>query len=208
MSAQDDAHRWLWCGSAGLAHAIAAHRGLAPEVPPVAFHEATKGPVLLISASHHPVVRQQWDVLKVAESGVDRGGPWAAGIAPGSVSGDGTPIRTGDVRSFPEPVAFARMRLRRGWPGSSTRSSANRRILRRWSSSAATRLRALCRAAGVHTLMAGMPRRAPVGAVRASSAASGTASPAIRDRAPSAIPMTFQRWCALSSGAPANQKEH
>jgi uncharacterized protein YgbK (DUF1537 family) len=67
LSTHADARHWLWCGSAGLAHAIAAIRHLAPGphcgTPP----EPTRGPVLLISASRHPVVQAQWSTLRVSE---------------------------------------------------------------------------------------------------------------------------------------------
>ena len=61
--------RWLWSGSGGLAHALAATHGLAPapcDAPPP---ETKSGPVLLVSASHHPVVRRQWEVLRATERG-------------------------------------------------------------------------------------------------------------------------------------------
>ena len=54
----------LWCGSAGLAHAIARRHGLAPEKDesrPTAGHE---GPTILISASFQPTLYAQWDALK------------------------------------------------------------------------------------------------------------------------------------------------
>ena len=62
---RDETRSRLWCGSAGLAHALARHFGLAPSprnavVPPVV---ATTGPTVLVSASHHPVFRQQWERL-------------------------------------------------------------------------------------------------------------------------------------------------
>jgi uncharacterized protein YgbK (DUF1537 family) len=62
---QDASSRgWLWCGSAGLAHAIARVHGLAaaraePIVPSLP-------PLMLVSASHHPVVRRQWTRLRAA----------------------------------------------------------------------------------------------------------------------------------------------
>ena len=55
----------LWCGSAGLAHALArslgfvAGAGAAPKPLPV----TNNGPTVLISASHHPVLVEQWRVL-------------------------------------------------------------------------------------------------------------------------------------------------
>lgn len=63
------AGRWLWCGSAGLAHALAATHGLAPAGAAAPFLDAGSGPALLISASHHPVVRRQWDILRATERG-------------------------------------------------------------------------------------------------------------------------------------------
>lgn len=59
------AHGWLWCGSAGLAHALARRlppQGLAPA------HTPSAGPVMLVSASHHPVSREQWRVLRTARA--------------------------------------------------------------------------------------------------------------------------------------------
>ncbi|MFM7000017.1 MAG: four-carbon acid sugar kinase family protein [Limnohabitans sp.] len=52
---------WLWCGSAGLAHAMA--RRLSPQSQTQSTQIAT-GPVMLVSASHHPVSREQWRVLR------------------------------------------------------------------------------------------------------------------------------------------------
>lgn len=54
---------WLWCGSAGLAHALARHwPARASRLTPT----ASPGPVMLVSASHHPVSREQWRVLRAA----------------------------------------------------------------------------------------------------------------------------------------------
>lgn len=53
--------RWLWCGSAGLAHALA--RQLLTQVPAPIAPQGT-GPVMLVSASHHPVSRAQWHALR------------------------------------------------------------------------------------------------------------------------------------------------
>lgn len=55
----------LWCGSAGLAHALARHLGLAQrrETAPSPLAVESKGPTVLVSASHHPVLRKQWKVL-------------------------------------------------------------------------------------------------------------------------------------------------
>lgn len=52
---------WLWCGSAGLARAMA--RQLRPQIPSHTELPGT-GQVMLISASHHPVSREQWRILR------------------------------------------------------------------------------------------------------------------------------------------------
>lgn len=52
---------WLWCGSAGLAHALA--RQLPAREHTAALASAT-GQILLVSASHHPVTGEQWRVLR------------------------------------------------------------------------------------------------------------------------------------------------
>ncbi|HET9820326.1 MAG TPA: four-carbon acid sugar kinase family protein [Burkholderiaceae bacterium] len=49
--------RWLWCGSAGLAHALARSLGMAARPAPV---DAVAPPVWLVSASRHEVLRRQW----------------------------------------------------------------------------------------------------------------------------------------------------
>jgi D-threonate/D-erythronate kinase len=60
--------RTLWCGSAGLAHALARHLGLAPERQPSLSTGLAAGAasVLFISASHHPVTQRQWSRLLAA----------------------------------------------------------------------------------------------------------------------------------------------
>ena len=52
---------WLWCGSAGLAHALARHL---PERPPAAIDAPATGQIVFVSASHHAVTREQWRVLR------------------------------------------------------------------------------------------------------------------------------------------------
>lgn len=63
--------RRLWCGSAGLAQALAQVLELAPVEPlrqaRLDPQPATlPGPTLLVSASHHPVLRRQWARLRSA----------------------------------------------------------------------------------------------------------------------------------------------
>lgn len=64
-----DASGWLWCGSGGLAHAIASAHGLAAGSNHSPTPETRSGTVLVFSASHHPVTRQQWEMLLAVESG-------------------------------------------------------------------------------------------------------------------------------------------
>lgn len=69
------ARRWLWCGSAGLAQALAAvltdvlTEVLADEAAAEGPAEATRpatldGPLLVVSASHQAVTRRQWARLQ------------------------------------------------------------------------------------------------------------------------------------------------
>ena len=64
-SDRDTTRSCLWCGSAGLAHALARHLGLVPnkEQATALLAAEHSGPTLLISASHHPVFRAQWQLL-------------------------------------------------------------------------------------------------------------------------------------------------
>lgn len=56
---------WLWCGSAGLAHALARQGA---KRTPAARAQPEDGQVMLVSASHHPVSREQWGVLRAARA--------------------------------------------------------------------------------------------------------------------------------------------
>lgn len=63
--------RWLWCGSAGLAHAVARAMDLTPApadqgMPPRAGPMPGPRRVLMLGASHHEVVRRQWQRLRSA----------------------------------------------------------------------------------------------------------------------------------------------
>ena len=55
----------LWCGSAGLAHALARTIKRVPHPANTRSPLPTEsnGPTVLVSASHHPVLRKQWTVL-------------------------------------------------------------------------------------------------------------------------------------------------
>ena len=56
----------LWCGSAGLAHALARRKCLAPAGGAALPLPAGCGPSVLISASFQPVLYAQWEALKSA----------------------------------------------------------------------------------------------------------------------------------------------
>ena len=57
---------YLWCGSAGLAHALARRNCLAPVGGAASSLPAGSGPSVLISASFQPVLYAQWEALKGA----------------------------------------------------------------------------------------------------------------------------------------------
>ena len=50
----------LWCGSAGLAHALARRWHLAPDLGSAALLPIGEGPTVLISASFQPTLKTQW----------------------------------------------------------------------------------------------------------------------------------------------------
>lgn len=54
----------LWCGSAGLAHALARRCNLAPSAGLAAPLPQQSGPTVLISASFQPSLREQWARLR------------------------------------------------------------------------------------------------------------------------------------------------
>jgi len=56
----------LWCGSAGLAHALARGMGQAPVAAAAPPRQQRDGPTVLISASFQPVLYAQWEALKGA----------------------------------------------------------------------------------------------------------------------------------------------
>jgi uncharacterized protein YgbK (DUF1537 family) len=55
--------RTLWCGSAGLAHALSRQQGLAGETGQARPQNKDQGPTVLISASFQTVIREQWTRL-------------------------------------------------------------------------------------------------------------------------------------------------
>ena len=64
IAAQVGQQHRLWCGSAGLAHAIARKLGRAPSRNAPIVGMRREGPTVLISASFQPVLYAQWDALK------------------------------------------------------------------------------------------------------------------------------------------------
>jgi uncharacterized protein YgbK (DUF1537 family) len=63
QAGQPDAGHRLWCGSAGLAHALARRLATPASRAPSAWARGT-GAAMLVSASHHAVSREQWRVLQ------------------------------------------------------------------------------------------------------------------------------------------------
>lgn len=64
-----DTGAWLWCGSAGLAQALARQQHVAWSegrggLPAQAAAGSATGPLMLVSASHHAVSRGQWQQLR------------------------------------------------------------------------------------------------------------------------------------------------
>lgn len=59
-------HKTLWCGSAGLAQAIARRCQWAPNGQDAFQPAPPEGPTVLVSASFQPVLYAQWEVLKAA----------------------------------------------------------------------------------------------------------------------------------------------
>ncbi len=94
--------RTLWCGSAGLAQAMARHLHRAPR-PGAPRQEASKqakqmkgcGAVWVVSASHHPATRRQWPVLTQAW-------PHAVQVH----AGDATTLRQAIDPASPQGLAF------------------------------------------------------------------------------------------------------
>jgi D-threonate/D-erythronate kinase len=66
QSAATGQQHYLWCGSAGLAHALARRKCLAPVGGAALPLPAGSGPSVLISASFQPVLYAQWEALKDA----------------------------------------------------------------------------------------------------------------------------------------------
>lgn len=57
----------LWCGSAGLGHALARQFKLAAADAPFLPLLRTSGPTVLVSASFQPTLHAQWSLLRAAE---------------------------------------------------------------------------------------------------------------------------------------------
>lgn len=81
LSRQPGAERWLWCGSAGLAWALARAAGLAPTnaagASPATPAAPMKAPALVASASRHAVLRTQWQrLVRRNDAGPPRTAAW------------------------------------------------------------------------------------------------------------------------------------
>lgn len=78
LAATPAAQRWLWCGSAGLAAALVRHTvqhnppeaANDAEAPPVPARHG-KPPALLITASRHPVLREQLHHLALLDTPIE-----------------------------------------------------------------------------------------------------------------------------------------
>lgn len=138
LTTTPQAQHWLWCGSAGLAWALARREGVASATsPPVPSH----GPTLLLTASRHPVLRAQLQQL--------------------AMSGPGTELI--DLAAA-EPLSpeQAHARLASGVQQLVTRHARPASLV----VVGGDTLLALCRAAGVHSLQAGPSPRAGWGQAR------------------------------------------
>lgn len=62
------AHAWLWCGSAGLAWALARQNGASKPATIAPAPCSVPGLILVLSASRHPVLRAQWRQLPPADA--------------------------------------------------------------------------------------------------------------------------------------------
>jgi uncharacterized protein YgbK (DUF1537 family) len=76
--AVNGARGWLWCGSAGLAHALAKFMPMPTVQVAAPAPSVAGGAVMLVSASHHDVTREQWRVLTQSD--------WAGGCFQGEDS--------------------------------------------------------------------------------------------------------------------------
>ncbi len=152
-AAGSDARAWLWCGSAGLAHALAAAHRLRP-THAAAMEAGTRGgPVLLVTGSRHPVLRAQWARVQAAM-------PAAAAVDRGNL----TMLRAA-LRALADGAAFARLDLA---PNRVLDPRDADALLARQADAIVARaprprallvvggdsLRALCRAAGARALLA------------------------------------------------------
>lgn len=76
LAAQPQAQRWLWCGSAGLAWALArqaatAAPASATSATPMVAPASEPGLTLVLTASCHPVLREQWRQLPASDAGTE-----------------------------------------------------------------------------------------------------------------------------------------
>ena len=67
LSTGTKAQHWLWCGTAGLAYALASVHGFAAGHNEFPLQRLPRAPLLIITASYHPVLREQWAMLKAVQ---------------------------------------------------------------------------------------------------------------------------------------------
>ena len=149
LSTQPVARRWLWCGSAGLAWAISRHWRLAPVS---ASWPRARLPVVVATASAHPVLRAQLDAL--AERGFT-----ITGSASSQTDRTVTVIDLAAAAFLQPHAADAFLSARAALVCSGVRPGLLVAI-------GGDTLLALCRAAEVHFLAAGAAPRAGWGSSR------------------------------------------
>jgi uncharacterized protein YgbK (DUF1537 family) len=137
LAATPQARHWLWCGSAGLAWALARLEGITDTPPPAPIHTTTGSP-LLLTASRHPVLRAQLNQLPAGTEVIDL------------------------AAAEPLSPAEAQARLAHGMQQLVAQHARPATLV----VVGGDTLLALCRAAGVHSLQAGASPRAGWGQAR------------------------------------------
>jgi uncharacterized protein YgbK (DUF1537 family) len=140
LTTTPQARQWLWCGSAGLAWALARQAGVAPASASTP-RSTVPGPTLLLTASQHPVLRAQLRQL--------------------GTPGPGTEL-IDLAAAEPLSPAEAQARLAHGMQQLVARHARPATLV----VVGGDTLLALCRAAGVRSLQAGPSPRAGWGQAR------------------------------------------
>ena len=165
-SAPDHLANWLWCGSAGLAQALAALPALAAANAAQAEAATAARPtaaaprrVLMLGASHHAVVRRQWALLREARPSavLMREGDAAALAAAGSTLAadwDVAALELSPLRPLSADEAAALLRAQLDELVGRIARPATLLVI------GGDSLLALCRATGVSSLRTAPPLRA------------------------------------------------